>query len=155
MDTNYLTVVLNSSAPNVVGNEANFVQQLTSPMILKGQWEACMVNVTFDSVTNNLPAGVVPLGPTQPRSVFVLCDLLDNSTVGNNEQPLLFLTHPVKNTDPVPQTITHVSTITQWKKVAKSTVSSIRITLQDTWGVYTTVGGFPTTVQMILRQVSD
>lgn len=155
MDTNYVTLILNSAAPNVVGNAANFTQQLTSPMILKGQWEACMVNVTFQGVTNDLPPNVVPVGPTQPRSVFVLCDMLDNATVGNNEQPVLFLTHPVNNTDPGPLTVTHVSTITQWKKVAKSVVSSIRITLQDTWGVYTDVTGFPTTVQMILRQVSD
>lgn len=149
MDTNYLTVVLNSTAPNVVGDASNFVQQLTSPMILKGQWEACMVNVTFqgpDFVAHPTP---------DPRSVFVLCDLLDNSTVGNNEQPLLFLTHPVRSTDSTPITVTHVSTITQWKKVAKSTVSSIRIILQDTAGYYLDTTGFPTTVQMILRQVSD
>jgi hypothetical protein len=103
--------------------------------------------------------------------------MLDNSTVGNNEQPLLFLTHPIDEpagwtplAPGAPTTVTHISTITQWRKVAKNVVSSIRVILQDTLGFYTLnneitnpllppapplVPCFPTTVQMILRQVSD
>lgn len=157
MDVNYETVLLNSGGPGVTGpagfKAGDFTTQLSQAMILNGTWEACLVEVVF----RNPFHGVTGLTPV---SIYVLCDMLDNSYVANNQQPLLFATRPIGPDDPLYISIQHTSTITQWKRINRQNVQSIRIIVQDSTGniINDAPAGqpaFATTVQFIMRQTSD
>lgn len=156
-DSGYVTVVLGSGATSGVtpgtrddNLNGDYVTTLANTMILPGKWEACLVTASFAKMA--MPA---------PESVFILMDILDNSTIGPQEQPLLFLTHPIQPSDPDPVSIQHTTTISQWKKISGSVISRIRIQIFSTSGLYPPTPTPPTpnvlasTVQFVIRQVSD
>ena len=150
-DIGYITYLLNSSDPGATPyspgaghDNSDFVCTLGEPLNLPGSWECCLVSTTFQN----------PASP--PASVLIFLDILDDSSVGNNSQPLLYKTKTVHLGDPTPSTVEHLTTILQWKPVRRTHTQNIRVTMQDSNGAWLPGGPgmSPTTVQFILRQVS-
>ena len=144
MDTQHISLLVGSGDNNASGNASSFAVQLGAPFPIEGDWEICMVNITF-------PKPII-----SGNSIFVLCNLVSQQIVGSNSLRLLNRLEPCRSSDEDPTWRTSDYGFLNWKKLDADMISRIEIQVISSSGAPVPTSGNDrfSTVELRLRRVS-